>query len=246
MVLPRKKLQKGGHLAQAAKVLFARFGPLPVWLGSLRRVTPVSSRFGFDRGKPIDRYFIENFLAKNAADVHGRVLEVGDNTYTSRFGGERVTVSDVLYVEAGNPQATIVADLAEAPHIPANTFDCIILTQTLHLIYDVKAAVRTLERILKPGGVLLATFPGISPIDRHNWGYTWYWNFTSRSAQRLFSEEFCSDQLMVETYGNVLVAVAFLEGLAVSDLQQAELDYIDPSYEVVISVRAVKTEGPGE
>ena len=60
----------------------------------------------------------------------------------------------------GNPQATIVADLTDAPHIPDDTFDCAIVTQTLQFVYDVRAAFATLHRILAPGGVLLATVPG--------------------------------------------------------------------------------------
>jgi glycosyltransferase involved in cell wall biosynthesis len=211
-----------------------------VSFGSLRRVTPISRVFGFDRGQPIDRYYIEGFLARNAADVKGRVLEVGDDTYTRRFGGDRVTKADVLYVSEGNPHATIVADLSRADHIPSEIFDCIILTQTLHLVYDVRAAVSTLVRILKPGGVLLATFPGISQIDHYDWGGSWYWAFTALSARRLFEEAFSASGLSVETHGNVLAATAFLQGLATEELRKEELDYNDADYEVTIAVRAVK------
>src|SRR5689334_2088523 len=89
-----------------------------VMFGSLRRLTPISRDWGFDRGRPIDRYYIERFLEANANHIQGRVLEIGDNSYTRRFGGERVTISDVLHIEEGNPQATIVADLANAEHLP--------------------------------------------------------------------------------------------------------------------------------
>ncbi|HVG18540.1 MAG TPA: glycosyltransferase [Blastocatellia bacterium] len=208
--------------------------------GSLRRVTPISPIFGFDRGQPIDRYYIEGFLARNAADVRGRVLEVGDDTYTRRFGGASVAVADVLYVSEGNPRATVVADLSRADHIASGIFDCIILTQTLHLIYDVRAAISTLHRILKPGGVLLATFPGISQIDHFDWGGSWYWAFTALSARRLFEESFHATDLKVETHGNVLTALAFLQGLATEELRKEELDYNDADYEVTIAVRAVK------
>jgi ubiquinone/menaquinone biosynthesis C-methylase UbiE len=112
-----------------------------------------------------------------------------------------VTASDVLHIVEGNPQATIVGDLACADHIPSNLFDCIILTQTLQCIYDVRAAIGTLYRILKPGGVVLATFPGITKISHRDWGYTWYWNFTARSARRLFEEAFPADQVQVEATG---------------------------------------------
>jgi glycosyltransferase involved in cell wall biosynthesis len=208
--------------------------------GSLRRVTPISRVFGFDRGLPVDRYYIEGFLARNASDIKGRVLEVGDDSYTRRFGGECVTKADVLYVSEGNPQATIVADLSSADHIPSDLFDCIILTQTLHLVYDVRAAVATLRRILKPGGVLLATFPGISQIDHYDWGGSWYWAFTALSARRLFEEAFSAADLKIETHGNVLAAIAFLQGLAAEELRKEELDYADADYEVTIAVRAVK------
>lgn len=217
--------------------------PRPVRWGTLRRLTPVSRVFGFDRGLCIDRYYIERFLSACASDIRGRVLEIGDDAYTRKFGGERVTKSDVLHVVEGNPKATLVADLTCADHIPSDTFDCIIFTQTLQFIYNVRAALRHLHRILKPGGVLLATFPGISQISRYDmdrWGD--YWRFTDASARRLFGDVFGAENVTVEAYGNVLVACAFLHGLAAHELQQEELDYHDPDYQVIITVRAVKAK----
>ena len=124
------KRQDGSYIPPKGKVRF----------GDLRRLTPLSNEFGFDRGLPIDRYYIEFFLARHASDIHGHVLEVGDDSYMCRFGGDRVLKKDILHVAEGNPAATIVADLARADHIPSNQFDCIILTQTLHLVYNVDAA----------------------------------------------------------------------------------------------------------
>jgi SAM-dependent methyltransferase len=205
-----------------------------------RQVTPVSRNWGYDRGKPVDRYYIENFLAARAADIHGRVLEIGDNAYTRQFGADRVTASEVLHVEEGNPAATIVGDLATGDTIPSDAFDCVILTQTLQFIYDVHAAVRTLHRILKPGGVVLATVPSISSIGDVRWEETWFWGFTHLSAARLFGEVFESENVTVQPHGNVLSASAFLYGLGSSELQRKELDYQDTHYQVTITVRAVK------
>jgi SAM-dependent methyltransferase len=211
-----------------------------VRFGDLRSVQPIGPYFGFGRGQPIDRYYIETFLARHAQDIRGRVLEIGDDSYTRQYGGTRVKHSDVLNVTEGNPQATISADLTRADHIPSDAFDCIIFTQTLQLIYDVRSAIRTLRRILKPGGVLLATFPGISQIDPdYEWG-DWYWAFTTRSARRLFEETFLAPNVEVEAHGNVLAAISFLHGLAVEELRQEELDHHRPSYEVLITLRAVK------
>jgi len=205
-------------------------------------MAPISRELGFDRGQPIDRYYIENFLARHAEDIGGRVLEIGDDSYTRQYGGSRVKHSDVLHVTEGNPQATIIADLTRADHVPSDAFDCIIFTQTLHLIYDVRPAIRTLHRILKPDGVLLATFPGISQIaPGYEWG-DWYWAFTTQSARRLFEETFLAPNVEVEAHGNVLAAISFLHGLAVEELSQKELDRHRPSYEVLITLRAVKHE----
>jgi SAM-dependent methyltransferase len=205
-----------------------------------RQVTPVSREWGYDRGQPVDRYYIESFLADNAGDVHGRVLEIGDNSYTRRYGGEQVSVSDVLHVDEGNPAATIVADLAKGDKIPSDAFDCVILTQTLQLIYDVHAAVRTLHRILKPGGVVLATVPSITSIGDTRWEGMWFWGFTHLSAARLFEEVFSPENVTVEHHGNVLSASAFLYGLASHELSRRELDHRDPHYQVTITVRAVR------
>ena len=213
-----------------------------VRFGSLRRLTPVSRIFGLDRGQCIDRYYIEEFLDHHADDIRGHVLEIGDDTYTRKFGGERLTKSSVLHVWNDNPKATIVADLTgEEGHIPSNTFDCIICIQTLQCIYDVRAAVQTLYRILKPGGVVLATFSGISQISRYDmdrWGE--YWRFTTLSARRLFEEGFAAPNVSVDSYGNVLTAIAFLHGIAAQELRREELEYRDHDYEVLIAVRAQK------
>ena len=214
-----------------------------VEFGSLRRLTPVSQSFGVDRGLCIDRYYIEHFLEQCSGDIKGEVLEVGDDIYTTRFGGEQVTGSDVLHVTEDNAKATIVADLTQADQIPSDVYDCIVLTQTLQFIYDVRKAVQTLYRILKPNGVLLVTCSGINRISRYDmdrWGE--YWRLTTLSASRLLEEFFPPSNVTVQGYGNVLAAVAFLHGLAASELRQEELDYCDPDYDILIGVRAVKRE----
>jgi SAM-dependent methyltransferase len=211
--------------------------------GDFRRLTPISPVFGLDRSLPvIDRYYIEGFLDGHAADIRGRVLEIGDAAYTRRFGGDRVMRSDVLHFVAGNPEATIVGDLTRADHIRSDSFDCIILTQTLQMILDVPAALHHLHRILKLGGVVLATSHGISRIARREgidpWGE--YWRFTAQSTRDLFRALFPADHIEIATYGNVLSAAASLYGLSAADLTPEELDHCDPDFEVIVAVRAQK------
>ena len=209
--------------------------------GDLRRVTPIDPMFGGGRGKPVDRHYIERFLATHSADIRGHVLEVAEDAYTRRYGGRRVTRSDIIHANHSNPAATVIADLADASDVPSDTFDCFICTQTLTYIYSVQSAIATIHRILKPGGVLLATVPGISqisPYDRDRWGE--YWRFTTQSLRRLLGDAFPSENVSVEAYGNVLASTAFLQGLAVEDLRLDELDHHDQRYEMLIAGRAVK------
>ena len=209
-------------------------------LGDLNRTTPFSTQFGYDRGGPLDRYYIENFLNENSSLIRGRVLEIGDNAYTLQYGGSNVTKSDILHIDDSNEQATFIGDLSNAPHIPSNTFDCIVLTQTLHLIYDFKGAIETCHRLLKQGGTLLITVPGISHIAQDGWGKYWLWSFTDASMQRIMEERFPTEKISIKTFGNVLVASAFLYGMGLPEIKKEQLDQHDLHYQVTITVRAVK------
>jgi SAM-dependent methyltransferase len=233
----RRRLRPRRRLNEASVALAVRFG-------LLRRVTPISRSFGMDRGGPIDRYYIDAFLERHRADIRGRVLEAGGFTnYTRRFGADRVMCGDILYPKPGFSDGTLVGDLATGEGIPSDAFDCLIMTQVFLCIYDLAAAVATCRRALKPGGVLLATVPGISQIcsyDQQNWGD--YWRFTDASAARLFGDAFGATNITVETRGNVLVACAFLHGLSAQDLTAAELDHHDPEYQLSIAVRAVRAQ----
>jgi SAM-dependent methyltransferase len=155
--------------------------------------------------------------------------------------------SDVLHTQPGDPSATIIADLTCAEHIPADAFDCIICTQTLQFIYDARAAAKTLYRILRPGGVLLASFTGISQISRYDmdrWGD--YWRFTTASARRLLEEHWSPEDVAVQAHGNVLLAVAYLHGLTVDELRPEHLEQQDDNFQLVITARAVKPQRGSE
>jgi glycosyltransferase involved in cell wall biosynthesis/SAM-dependent methyltransferase len=209
-------------------------------LGDLDRITPISADFGFDRGTPVDRYYIERFVERCAADIGGRVLEVRDDSYCRRFAAARITRQDVLDLSTDNAAATIVGDLCDPHTLPSGAFDCLLLTQTLHLIFDLRTAVVQMHRALRAGGVVLLTVPGISQIDRGASRDAWCWSLTPQSMHRLFSEVFGSDHVRVESHGNVYAATAFLQGLAVEDVDRARLDFEDVSYPVIVTVRAQK------
>jgi SAM-dependent methyltransferase len=217
--------------------------PGAVKMGDLRRTEPVSRHYGYDRGNPIDRYYIERFLRANAADIRGRVLEVGEDMYSSAVGGSAVKKVELLHAHAGNPAAAYVADIGTGEGLPPETFDAIVMTQTLQLVFDLPAAIRLLHRSLVPGGVLLTTMPGISQLPVDEWAENWYWSFTDRSVRRLFEGAFPPEELSIEAHGNVLTSVAFLHGLADWELTREELDRHDPLYQMLITVRARRPKG---
>jgi SAM-dependent methyltransferase len=218
---------------RAARRLVAPYRPI------LHRSRPFSVSWGLERGTPIDRAYIESFLAAHSSDIGGRVLEVKDTRYTDRFG-KAVVRKDVLDVDAGNPQATIVADLSAADSAPSDTFDCFVLTQTLQYVPDPAAAVRHAHRLLRPNGVLLATLPSITKVEAPARAVD-RWRYTEASSRELFEGVFGPTSVEISTAGNVAAAVAFLMGMAAEELPAERLAEVDPDFPVVVLVRAVKS-----
>ncbi|MBX5438181.1 MAG: glycosyltransferase, partial [Thermoflavifilum sp.] len=249
-----KLLQKSHHMINSAGLARKWRRPRvfrPSWVaayvppkgklkwGDLRQTRPFSARFGFDRGRPVDRYYIEQFLQHYCHLIRGHVLEIGDNTYTRRFGGDRVTRSEVLHVRNEHPGVTIVGDLCQRLPLPDGLLDTIILTQTLHLLETPERAIAECHRLLKSGGALLITVPGISAIDHDEWRDNWQGSYTAVSLKRLLCTCFAPEHLNLHTYGNVLAATAFLYGLADDELSTAEKNDHDPHYPVIIAACAI-------
>jgi SAM-dependent methyltransferase len=199
---------------------------------------PISKSWGGDRGTPIDRYFIEKFLSDNSDIIKGSVLEFGDDFYTSKFGGEKVITSETFNTPQGNGKATYIGNLEEIPQIKSDYFDAVICTQTLHFVPDMNKAISTIYRILKPGGTLLATMPGISQIET-----LWvdYWRVTKYSAQLLFEKSFEKNNMEISHFGNVFAASSFLYGISAEELEKKMLDKIDENYHMLICIKAIKS-----
>lgn len=216
------------------------FIPLNKIFSLFRSTKPVSSKFGLDRGQPIDRYYIEKFLSDNSKYIHGNVLEIAESTYSKKFGKD-VKTFGVLNFTADNPNATAIGDLAEPDTLPENRVDCFICTQTFNFIYDIRSAIKGARRLLKPEGTLLATVAGlcqISKYDMERWGD--YWRFTTLSARKLFEEEFGKGNVTVDFYGNCLAACSLLKGLSSQELTRSELEFKDENYQVLITILAQK------
>lgn len=206
------------------------------YLASLS-IKPISTKYGFDRGQPIDRVYIEKFLRNKQERIKGVCLEVVDGTYTKKFGGTKVTKSDVIDIFKSQ-KANIHGDLRNLHGvIPDNTYDTIILTQTLNVIDDYESAIRECKRILKPKGILLATLPTISPA----WNLKInLWRFSLQSAKYVFKKYFESNKLEIISFGNRLSAESFWLGMSAEDLTIEELLKEEQVTPLIIGVIAVK------
>ncbi|GMN13376.1 glycosyltransferase [Altererythrobacter sp. MTPC7] len=206
-------------------------------MGDLGRIAPVSADFGFARGTPVDRLYIERFLGEHGEAIGGRVLEIGSDTYSARFGSGIARQDTISVDPADNP--TIAGDLLAPGTLPAAAFDCAVVTQTLHLLYDMPLAVKRLHDSLVPGGTMLATVPGISPV-MPDASHGWYWSLTGMAAERLFSDVFGEGAVEVQVFGNAFAATCFLQGIAQEDIGEGWLDPVDPAYPVIVAVKAVR------
>jgi len=201
---------------------------------------PLSFLHGFDRGIPLDRYFIEEFLHTHKEDIRGSCLEIRDNAYTIRFGEDKVLRSDVLDVDPSNKHASIIDDIRHLQHINDNTYNTIILTQVLQFIDDVDSAIAECYRVLIPGGILLVTLPSLSRADCTSGVSGDFWRFTQASAHYLFEKKFESSLLEVDYYGNARSSLYVYAGLAIEDTPRKVLLTKDANFPTIITVRATK------
>jgi hypothetical protein len=221
------------------KELLTRLFKKPNW-HNLRSLKPISKVFALDRGTPIDRIYIEDFLEKNKECVRGVVCEIADNTYSKKYAQD-VEKFEILHYTNDNDNATIVDDLSNIKTIPKERIDCFILTQTLNFIYDFKSAIQGLYHMLTKDGVALVTVAGISQISRYDMDRLGdYWRFTDLSIKKVFEEIFGENNINVEVYGNVLTSTAFLQGISAEELTKEELFYKDKDYQMTITIKAIK------
>jgi len=222
-----------------------RLANKPNWQ-NLRHLKPISRQFGMDRGTPIDRIYIEQFISMYKQDIRGVICEIAEDTYSKKFGDfEKITKFEVLHYNNDNTKATIVGDLSEIDKLPAGQIDCFILTQTLNFIEDIQLAIKGIHSMLAKNGTALITVAGLCQISRYDmdrWGD--YWRFTDLSLQRSLAKIFGDENVTIETFGNVLSATALLQGLSAEELTQQELDYKDQDYQIIIAARVVKNETP--
>jgi hypothetical protein len=201
-------------------------------------VEPLSLQWSTDRGLPIERYYLAQFLEEWRSEIRGRCLEFQDGLYTRSYGGDHVSHVDILHHDGSNPQATIVADLSRPTDIPSESFDCIICTYVLQLVFELDVCVTELHRLLAPGGTLLVAVPNVAMSAMPLYSDTW--RFTPKGLEALLARTFGGDNVTVRAYGNSLTTAGSLRGLVASEFTAKELAYHDPRFAVITCAGARK------
>ena len=209
--------------------------PLPRW-GNLRRPRPFSERFGFERGTPIDRHYLNAFLDRHRGDITGDVLEIQLPSYARRFGAALGAVHTIDVNAAFEP--TYCCDLALAQSVvPPDRYDCFLLPQTLSFLRDLEPALAQALRIVRPGGVILATTASLGPLIADGPDY---WRMGADGWRLIADRVWSGCEIDVDAYGNCLAAVAAMLGLASEELSPRELAFHDPRYPVLVTLRCRK------
>ena len=211
----------------------ARRAVRPVRWGNLRRLQPVSPRWGSERGTAVDRHYIDAFFARHSDLIRGRVVEVRDPRYATTCGNG-VTTIDIVDIDPRNDDATIIADLADPGSLPTAAFDCAIVPQTLVYVREPFAAAANLWQSIAPGGALLVTTPAIARVDPDAVDDD-RWHLTRAGLETVIRRACPDGQSSVEAHGNPIVATAFLQGIAVEELRADELDAHHPLFPIVVT-----------
>ncbi len=204
---------------------------LPRW-GNLRRTTPFSVVFGFERGTPVDRHYLHRFLHDHRALITGDVLEVQNSSYTKRFGHDlsRTDTFDIV----PQFQPTYLCDLAHSEHVlPDAAYDCLLLPQTLQHLRELDACLHHALRVVRPGGVILASAAGLIPLTGD---VPDYWRLSPDGWREQLASAWRGADVTVSGHGNCLAATAAQMGLALEELTEAELDTQDPRYPVLTTI----------
>ena len=229
MVAKAKRLG-GPALTVKARCLMRGYD-LPRW-GNLRRTTPFSSTYGFERGQPIDRYYLHKFLDSHRDLITGDVLEIQGTSYAERFGHDLFR-ADSFDIEP-RVEPTYLCDFAHcADVIPNHAYDCLLLPNSLPHFRELDRCLAHALRVVRPGGTILASAAGLLPLTGD---IAEYWRLTPDAWRLTLVEAWSGAALEVAGHGNCLSAVGAQLGLALEELTEAELDVRDPRFPVLTTM----------
>lgn len=202
--------------------------------GDLRRKFPLCNLFGFTRGVPIDRYYLEKFISEIRLEVVGTVLEVGGvlvNRELYQFSN--ATEYLTLDVEA-RPGISKVGDIHNPATIEFESLDTVVIFNVLEHCYDPWLAVKNIYSWLKVGGKCFCMVPNSQKI--HDIPAD-YWRILPDGMKQIF-QDFPQQKLYV--YGNPMSVIANFLGISAGELSPKELDDFHPDYPSITCIVVTK------
>lgn len=200
----------------------------------------ISRDWGYRRGTPIGRKYIECFLETNRQFIRGDILEVAETTYSEQFS-DQTNVHSMTAIHVNDVEGCRKANLETGEGLGIEEFDTMIITQTLAYIYDLKAAVHNIYNALRSKGNCFITVTDIGHMgENESEKYGCYWGFHRLGITKLFAEIFGEENVCSAVYGNIKTVTAQLYGLAAEDIPEEYLYVNDDNYPMIIGIRAYK------
>ena len=202
---------------------------------TLRSIKKHSEKFGFDRGTPIDRYYIDHFLKNlNLENNFNRSLEFGEILYSDSFKvKEKYFLSHPEYETRDIASNQILFDLNSEHSYEGTKFDLILSTNVINFTKNPFVSIKHHIDMLNSRGTLVLTVSASMPIskfDAERWGD--YWRFTPDGLNQLLRTLNC--EYHIKSFGSFVTSIAFLCGLSAEEIDATDLNKNDDSYPIVV------------
>jgi SAM-dependent methyltransferase len=237
--LSRSKSRRRPASFDSAVADLARWGFLvpsrgKVNWGSLGAYVPISTGFGFERGTPIDRYYLNRFIEEVRSQVRGVVIEIGgslnNRTVYNFVNAREYHAMDLIQ----RPDVDIVGNAEDPAAFPASSIDSVIAFNVLEHCREPWVVIDNALLWLKPGGALFCMVPNAQRIHKMPGDY---WRPLPQAVSWML-RRFSTHQLRV--YGNPIALVASFMGIASEEVPRRDLDFFNPDYPVATCAVAIK------
>lgn len=202
--------------------------------GSLRRLMPVCGNFGFTRGWPVDRYYLDQYIAKISNLVTGNVLEVGvyvSDPMKKKFPHSKsFHAVDVIKTD----KVDYAGDIHERSLFSEGSFDTILCFNVLEHCKMPWVVVENMHHWVKKGGQVFCMVP---VTQRRHEDPKDCWRILPQSLEWMFKS---FSKAEIHCRGNPLTAVSALLGIPSDELSKKELDFDHPDYPVAAFVSCEK------
>jgi SAM-dependent methyltransferase len=191
-------------MAETLARMTEQFQPIPV---RLRSSSSTAIAFAIRRFADLQLGTIWTFLQPRLSNLRGNLLDVGCGEMPYRS----CLPADLAYTGIDVPQASAFAMRGSDAIVPfdgvsipfANSsFDTVLCTEVLEHAAEPEALIAEMQRVLKPGGTLIATVPFSARVHYAPHDYR---RFTKYALARLFAS---FTDVRIEERGNDIAVIA--------------------------------------